>query len=77
MRGDEILPFAELQKRLGRREADLFLRGEVPIKFVAFDMLWLGGESHLDRPLRERRQALESVATLPDCFRLAQITQAI
>ena len=30
----------------------------------------------LNRRLRERRQALESLAPLPDCFRLAHITQA-
>src|SRR5436853_455325 len=26
MRGEQVLPFAELQKRLGRREGDLFMR---------------------------------------------------
>jgi DNA ligase-1 len=76
MRGDEVLPFAELQKRLGRKEADLFMREEVPIKFVAFDLLWLGGNSYLNRALRERRQELEALAPLPDCLRLARITEA-
>jgi DNA ligase-1 len=76
MRGDEILPFADLQKRLGRRQGDLFMREEVPIKYVAFDVLWDGGRDFLNRPLRERRRALESLAPLPDCFRLARITQA-
>jgi DNA ligase-1 len=76
MRGDQILPFAELQKRLGRRQNDLFMREEVPIKFVAFDLLWLNGQTWLDRRLRERRQALEALGPLPACFRLAHITQA-
>lgn len=76
MRGDEILPFAELQKRLGRKQGDLFMREEVPIKFIAFDLLWIGGNSCLERPLRERRQALESLASTPECFRLARITEA-
>jgi DNA ligase I, ATP-dependent (dnl1) len=76
MRRDEVLPFAELQKRLGRKEADLFMRDEVPIKFVAFDLLWLGGGSYLNRPLRERRQALEALEPLPECLRLARITEA-
>lgn len=75
MRREEVLPFADLQKRLGRKEADLFMRDEVPIKFVAFDLLWLDSNSYLSRPLRERRQAFESL-TLPQCFRLAQITEA-
>ncbi|MEY2427255.1 MAG: ligase 1 [Verrucomicrobiota bacterium] len=76
MREDEILPFAELQKRLGRREDDLFMSKEVPIKFVAFDLFWLNGQSYLDRPLRERRPALEKLSPASNLFRLAQITQA-
>src|SRR5205085_3336317 len=75
MRGEQVLPFGELQKRLGRREHDLFLREEVPIQLVAFDLLWLNGESQLNRRLRERRHALEQVH-LPKGLRLAHITRA-
>src|SRR6185436_11784200 len=74
--GDTVLPFSELQKRLGRREVDLFLRDEIPIRFVAFDLLWQNGTSFLNRPLSERRQALEAIAPMPACFKLAQITAA-
>src|SRR5437016_8892563 len=45
MRGEQVLPFAELQKRLGRREGDLFMREEVPIQYIAFDLLWFNGET--------------------------------
>jgi DNA ligase-1 len=76
MRGEEVLPFSELQKRLGRRQGDLFMRDEVPIKFVAFDLLWFSGNSYLNRPLRERRKELESLTPIPDCLRLARITEA-
>jgi len=77
MRGDQILPFAELQKRLGRRQDDLFMRAEVPIKFVAFDLLWLEGESLLDCPLHERREALEGlVQPSISALRLARVTRA-
>jgi DNA ligase-1 len=75
MRGESILPFAELQKRLGRREGDLFMREEVPIKFVAFDLLWLNGKSLLNETLRTRRSSLEALP-LGERFRLATITQA-
>jgi DNA ligase-1 len=75
MRGDEVLPFANLQRRLGRREADLFMREEVPIRFVAFDLLWLNGKTYLARSLRERRQSMNSLS-IPSMFCLAQITQA-
>jgi DNA ligase 1 len=74
MRGDSVLPFAELQRRLGRREHDLFMREEVPVKFVAFDILWNDGASLLQTPLRERRHFLEAMAPLPDRFLFARVT---
>jgi DNA ligase 1 len=76
MRGEQVLPFAELQKRLGRRQGDLFLAGEIPVRYIAFDLLWRNGQSFLDQPLRVRRQTIESLGPLPDAFDLAHITQA-
>jgi DNA ligase-1 len=76
MRGEQVLPFAELQKRLGRRGDDLFFRHEVPVQFIAFDLLWLAGESMLAKPLRDRRGSLESLTPLPACLRPALITEA-
>jgi DNA ligase-1 len=76
MKDDHILPFAELQRRLGRRQRDLFMHEDVPARLVAFDLLWLAGRSQLDHPLRDRRRQLEALAPLPHCVRLAQITQA-
>jgi DNA ligase-1 len=62
------LGFADLQKRLGRRkvEGDLFMESpdgaaSVPLKYVAFDLLWADGESMLEAPLRERRERLEKI----------------
>lgn len=76
MRGDTILPFAELQRRLGRRERDLFMGEEIPIRFVAFDLLWKDGNSLLESRLCERRAALEAFNSLPDLIRVAHITAA-
>jgi DNA ligase-1 len=73
MREGEVLPFSDLQKRLGRRESDLFLRDEIPVHFIAFDLLWRDGESWLTRPLKERRTALEEL--LPPSLRLALVTR--
>ena len=73
MRGGAVLPFADLQRRLGRRENDLFLRGEIPVEFIAFDLLWLAGESLLNWPLRLRRGKLEQI--LPAALRIAQTTR--
>jgi len=75
MRGEQILPFAELQKRLGRREGDLFMRQEVPVKYVAFDLLWLAGSSLLNKPLADRRAALESLGPFPQVLRMAHTTE--
>jgi DNA ligase-1 len=76
MRGDEVLPFAVLQRRLGRREPDLFMREEFPIKFVAFDLLWETGHSKLNEPLRTRWEALQQVQPLPEEFRLVNVAFA-
>ena len=59
------LTFFDLQKRLGKKkiasQGDLFLGDAIPIRFIAFDILAIDGQSLLNRPLRERRKALESV----------------
>ncbi|HYJ06196.1 MAG TPA: ATP-dependent DNA ligase [Chthoniobacterales bacterium] len=73
------LTFFDLQKRLGRKSegADLFATAsaDVPVVFVAFDLLWKNGESFLRRPLRERREALRSLQ-LAAGFQLAEIYPA-
>ncbi len=76
MRGEQVLPFAELQRRLGRKQGDLFMRDEVPVTFVTFDLLWTRGETLLNDPLRQRRKRLEAIKPLPACLRLARLTPA-
>lgn len=55
------LTFFDLQKRLNRREADLFLTEDVPVEFVAFDVLLHDGETLLRKPWHERRAVLEKL----------------
>jgi DNA ligase-1 len=56
------LTFFDLQRRLGRkRDLDLFETNDVPIAYVAFDLLWLEGTSLLKEPLHRRRALLESL----------------
>jgi DNA ligase-1 len=73
------LTFFDLQKRLGRKSegADLFAvpSADVPVVFVAFDLLWLNGRSLLKAPLRERRELLRSL-TMPADFQVADISPA-
>ncbi len=69
------LTFFDLQKRLGRKSegADLFAAAsaDVPVAFVAFDLLWKNGESFLRKPLRERREFLRGLK-LPPQFQIAE-----
>ena len=56
------LPFAELQKRLGRKGGDdFFLGAEIPVSLSLYDLLGLDGRSVLKLPLRERRALLDAL----------------
>jgi DNA ligase 1 len=76
---DRKLTFFDLQKRLGRKTdaLDLFetSSADVPVIFVAFDLLFLDGRSLLRTPLRERRELLRGL-TLPSKFQIASVVAA-
>jgi DNA ligase-1 len=55
------LPFTELQKRLGRKNVDMWIQQDIPVKFVAFDLLYQDGELLLDEPLAKRKARLDAV----------------
>jgi DNA ligase 1 len=73
------LTFFDLQKRLGRKSegSDLFAvaTADVPVIFVAFDILWENGQSLLKTKLRERRERLRQLA-LPPQFQAAEMFPA-
>src|SRR2546427_2203536 len=71
-----VLPFFELQHRLGRKVVSAPLLAEVPVIFVAFDVLYLDGRNLLTEPLRERRRLLEALS-LPSPFMLAYLIRAL
>lgn len=52
------LPFSALQTRLGRKRVTDQMMRDVPVVYVAFDVLFAGGEVTIDRPLRERAEIL-------------------
>lgn len=56
--GEVILPFSELQKRLGRKSVGSQLLQAVPVVLVAYDLLYAGGSVLIDQPLSERRHLL-------------------
>jgi DNA ligase 1 len=55
------LPFAELQKRLGRKGDDLFLGTEIPLSLWLYDLLGHASQSLLKLPLLERRRQLDAL----------------
>jgi DNA ligase-1 len=73
------LTFFDLQRRLGRKSdgADLFAApsADVPVAFIAFDLLWLNGRTLLKTPLRERRELLRKI-DMPPQFQTAEIFPA-
>ena len=60
-RGEQILPFNELQKRLGRKTIGAELLREVPVILVAYDLLYARGRVLTDESLEERRKILEEM----------------
>lgn len=60
-RGEGPLPFARLQRRLQRRAPGHALCREVPVIFMAYDLLEQDGTDIRGLPLRERRVRLERV----------------
>jgi DNA ligase 1 len=54
----QVLPFAHIQKRLGRKVLSPKILRDHPAVFIAFDLLYLNGQLLMDRPLRQRRQML-------------------
>ncbi len=64
--GSRPLPFTELQKRLGRKQLDLWLQHDIPVRFAAFDLLYQDGTLLLDETLERRRARLEKILPLRD-----------
>ncbi|MBV9099406.1 MAG: ATP-dependent DNA ligase [Candidatus Dormibacteraeota bacterium] len=56
-----VMPFQALQTRLGRVSPDAALMAQVPVVYVAWDVLVDGADVLLDAPLRERRARLEAM----------------
>jgi len=55
------LPFAVLGQRIGRKRVSNEWRQQVPVVFMAFDLMYADGELLLEQPLQERRNRLEAV----------------
>jgi DNA ligase-1 len=70
--GEVILPFSELQKRLGRKNVGTQLLKAVPVALVAYDLLYAGGKVLIDQPLSERRHLLGQIVPEHGPLRMSQ-----
>lgn len=69
---DVILPFSELQKRLGRKNVGSQLLKAVPVALVVYDLLYAGGKVLIDQPLGERRHLLAQMVPEKGPLRMSQ-----
>ena len=60
-KGDGVLPFAALQKRIGRKNLTKSVLQEAPAILMLYDLLELGGEDLREKPMSERRERLEKL----------------
>ena len=58
-------PFSALQRRLGRKKVTAKMLREIPVAFLAFDVLYAAGELTIDRPLKERAGVLDALLSAP------------
>lgn len=60
-RNNKPLPFNELQRRLRRKNVDQSIINEIPVVYVAYDILYLNGNSTIKQILTKRKEMLEGL----------------
>lgn len=68
---DRILPFAVLQKRIGRKKVTARLLEEAPVTFFAFDLVYADGNPMFEVPLKERLDMLRNLIPSNGLIRLS------
>ena len=69
---DVILPFSELQKRLGRKTVSKDLLASVPVVLVAYDLLYASGKVLINDSLQTRREILQQLIAPSGPIRMSQ-----
>ncbi len=62
--GGRALAFTVLQQRLARKKVAAALLESIPVRFIAYDLLYRDGEWLFDRPLEQRRRQLEALPVI-------------
>ena len=74
----QVLPFAQLQRRIGRKTVSKKLLNEIPVILLAYDLLEWQGDDVRQRPLHWRRQQLEHlVASLRSTSETIQLSPTV
>jgi DNA ligase-1 len=76
-RDGAIRPFAELQQRIGRKKLSPAILKQVPVRFLAYDLLEQNSTDVRPLPLRERRERLEAMLqSAPDILGISPTISA-
>jgi DNA ligase-1 len=70
------LPFAQMQRRIGRKVLGPKILAEVPVVLVAFDLLEYEGQDVRERPIEWRRAQLERIAPPGTALVLSPLVRA-
>ena len=70
------LPFAQMQRRIGRKVLGARILAEVPVVLMAYDLLESGGTDVREQPLEWRRNHLEALALPGAPLEISPIVEA-
>ncbi len=59
---EKIQPFQLLQKRMGLKKPSQKILKDLPVLFIAYDLLYLDGNPVFDLPIEQRRNKLETLS---------------
>ena len=71
------LPFAQLQRRVGRKKLGAKILDEVPVVLIAYDLLEIDGVDVRDRPLAWRRERLTALLATRGVSRTLMLSPSV
>ncbi len=76
-----VLPFAAMQRRIGRKKLGKKILADVPVAYIAFDLLEFAGRDVREEPLIWRRSELEDIIRQvamhsPSAFQISDVLAA-
>lgn len=77
LKDNAVLLFNDLQKRLNRKNVSKKMLGEVPVGFYVYDLLEWNGEDIRNKPLKYRRELLESLLNTPQLPDMISISKTL